>query len=284
MELGLSGKVALIAGGSSGIGLAVAAELAAEGAHVAIGARDPARLAAAASRLGEIAAGRASEGQGEPGRVSATQVDVTSLEGARRWVEAVASDLGDPAIVVVSGGSPPFGPASAFGPEDYQAAVSQVLLPAVTLALAVLPYQRARGWGRILFVASETAVTPIPGLSLSGVTRTALVRFAQGLAAEAGRDNITVNVLAAGSTRTPPLERMAATLTGQGGDVEAALASMGEHSAVGRLGRPEEIAAVAAFLAGERASFVTGAVHLIDGGAGVMGPDMPYVTAQTRGA
>ncbi|WP_214322496.1 SDR family NAD(P)-dependent oxidoreductase [Nonomuraea sediminis] len=269
MDLGLDGKVALVAGGSSGLGLATAAELAKEGAHVAIGARDKERLEAARDELERVARGR----------VHATGVDVTDRQAARRWVDEVAAELGALHIVLVSGGSPPIGPASGFEVEDYQAAVDTVLMPAVNLTLAALPHLRAAGWGRLLYVASETASVPIPPLALSGVTRAALVRFAQALAVDVGHDGITVNVLAPGHTRTPPMERAAARL---GGDLEEQLARMGHHSAIGRLATPEEIAAVAAFLASERASFVTGAVHAIDGGASIAGPDLPHLTGARK--
>ncbi|HXP20204.1 MAG TPA: SDR family oxidoreductase [Streptosporangiaceae bacterium] len=273
MDLGLENKVALVAGGSSGLGLAAARELAMEGAHVAIGARDPDRLAEAERSLKEVARGR----------ICAGRIDITDRAAARRWVDDVAADLGALHIVLVSGGSPPFGPASRFGLDEYQAAIDRVLFPAVGLALAALPHLRAAGWGRLLFVASETASVPVPSLALSGVTRAAIVRFAQALAAEVGRDGITVNVLAPGGARTPPMERVAAGLAG-GGEIEPQLRAMGGHSAVGRLARPEEIAAVAAFLASERASFVTGVVHLIDGGASVTGPDLPHLPAVHKDA
>lgn len=280
MELGLENKVALVAGGSSGLGLAAARELAAEGAHVAIGARDRYRLASAERSVKAVARGR----------VSATSVDVTDRAAASRWVDDVAAEFGALHIVLVSGGSPPIGTASQFELADYQAAIDRVLFPAVGLALAALPYLRAAGWGRLLFVASETASVPVAPLALSGVTRAAIVRFAQALAAETGRDGITVNVLAPGGVRTPPMERAAAKLAAAaggdaadgGGDIEAQLRAMGQHCALGRLASPEEIAAVATFLASERASFVTGVVHLIDGGASVMGPELPHLTAARK--
>jgi 3-oxoacyl-[acyl-carrier protein] reductase len=269
LDLGMDTKVALVAGGSSGLGLAVARELAAEGAHVAIGARDPDRLASAERDLKEVARGR----------VSVTSVDMFDPAAARRWVDKVAAEFGALHITVISGGSPPAGMATQFGLRDYEAAVSSVVFPAVGLALAALPHLRAAGWGRILLVASETASVPIPSLALSGMGRAALVRFAQALAAQAGRDGITVNVLAPSATRTQMVERAAARLAAlepDGGDVEAQLRAMGQHNALGRIARPDEFAAVAAFLASERASFVTGQVCLIDGGASVMGPELRH--------
>lgn len=271
MDLGLEHKVALVAGGSSGLGLAAARELAAEGAHVAIAARDRDRLASAERSIKEVARGR----------VSATSVDLTDRAAGRRWVDEVAADFGALHIVLIGGASPPIGTASRFEPAEYQAAVDAVLLPAISLALGALPHLRAAGWGRLLFIASETASVSVAPLVLSGVTRTGIVRFAQSLASEVGRDGITVNVLAPGTTRTPPVERAAAKLAGAGAgtsDVDKALTAMGEHSAVGRLGRPEEFAAAAAFLASECASFITGVVHLIDGGASVMGPELAHLT------
>jgi 3-oxoacyl-[acyl-carrier protein] reductase len=269
VDLGLENKVALVAGGSSGIGLAVATELAREGAHVAIAARGAEKLQAAVHGLREVARG---------GRITGTSLDLTDSEAARRWVDEVAADFGALHILLISGGSPPIGSAAQFEPSDYQAAVEKVLYPAVTLALAAVPHLRAAGWGRLLFVASETAVAPIGPLALSGVTRAAVLRLAQGLAAELGPDGITVNVLAPGTARTPPIERAAAGLTPPDGDLQATLAAIGAHCALGRLAEPEEVAAVAAFLASERASFVTGAVHLIDGGASVVGPHLPHLT------
>jgi 3-oxoacyl-[acyl-carrier protein] reductase len=274
LDTGLAGKCALVAGGSSGIGLAIAIELAKEGAHVAIGAREPDRLAEAEQAVKEVASGR----------VHATSVDLTDTDAARRWVDNIATaEFGGLHVVIGSGGSPPIGPATSFGLGDYAGAVDRVLLPAVNLTLAALPHLQAAGWGRLILIASETASVPVAPLALSGVTRAALVRFAQGVAADVGRDGITVNVLAPGGVRTPPMERAAARLAaGSGGDVDTQLAAMGHHSAVGRLARPDEIAALAAFLASERASYVTGVVHLIDGGASVMGADLPHLTSARK--
>ena len=268
MDLGLEGKVALVAGGSSGLGLATARELAAEGAQLAIGARDRERLAAAERSLKEVARGR----------IATTSVDITDRVAARQWVDNVAADFGALHVVVVSGGTPPTGLASRFEPEDYEAAVDLALFPVVGLALAALPHLRAAGWGRLLFVTSETASVPVPSLALSGVARAGVVRFAQALAAEVGRDGITVNVLAPGATRTEMVERAAARLA-EDGDIEPTMRALGQHNAVGRIGRPDEFGAVAAFLASERASFVTGLVHLIDGGGSVTGPDQPHFTS-----
>lgn len=271
MDLGLDGKVALVAGGSSGLGLAVARELAAEGAHVAIGARDRDRLASAERRIKEVARGS----------VRTASVDVTDRPAVHRWVDDIAAEYGALHIVVISGAGPPVGMASQFGLADYQAAIDTVVIPVINLSLTALPHLRAAGWGRLLYVTSETAAVPIATLALSGVTRAAVVRFAEALAADVACDGITVNVLAPSATRTEMVERAAARLGGEG-NIDATLSALGHPNALGRIGRPGEFAAVAAFLASERASFVTGLVHLIDGGASVKGPDHPLYGAAAR--
>ena len=275
MDLGLENKVALVAGGSSGMGLAAARELAREGAHVAIGARGLDQLKLAGEQLQQLAGGHG---------VSTTSLDMTDTEAARRWVAKVAAELGGPDIVVVSGGSPPFGSAGRFGLADYHAALAQVLDPAIGLALAALPHMQAAGWGRLVFIGSETAVSPQRSLILSGAARAALARFVQGLAAEVAPQGITVNMVAPGTVATPLVERIAARLAGptaSAAELAEQVAAMGRHSAVGRPGRPEEIGAVVAFLASTRASFVTGGVHLIDGGASLIGPTTPHLNPGT---
>lgn len=255
MDLGLTNKVALIAGGSSGLGLAVALELAKEGAHVAIGARDPEKLERAERSLKEVARGQ----------VLSSCVDVRNPHIVRDWIDDVARRLGGPHIVVTNTAGPPPGPATAFGVVDYADAINTVLLPPIAMALAALPHMKAARWGRLLFITSETICRPVSRFALSGTSRLGLVGFAYALVQELGDCGITVNVLAPGYHRTPPVERTAGT------DVEAGLRAMAAHIPLRRVGRPEEFAAVAAFLASERASFVTGTIHLIDGGAGVVG-------------
>ena len=190
----------------------------------------------------------------------------------------MAAEFGALHVVLVSGGSPPIGSATELHAGRLPGRGGAGALPGGHLALAAVPHLRAAGWGRLLFVASETAVVPVGPLTLSGLTRAAIVRFAQGLAADLGTADITVNVLAPGTVHTPPIERAAARLAAARTRWPSRLAAIGEHSALRRLARPDEIGAVAAFLASERASFVTGAVHLIDGGASVVGPDLAHLT------
>ena len=273
MDLGLTHRVALVAGGSSGLGLAIASELAREGADVVIGARDPARLAAAEAGLHAIA----------KGRVIASHVDLEDPDSVRGWVEDAAARAGRIDIAVTNSGAPPIGPPTAFAPDDYRRAVDRVLHPPIALALAVLPYMKARRWGRVLFLTSETVHRPITNLTLSGVARSGLVRFAEALVAELGASGITVNVLASGYMRTRPVERLAAEMAARAGsDIESQLRAIADHIPVGRIGDPGELASIAAFLVSERAAFVTGTLQLIDGGASVTGGQSAHLTAASR--
>ncbi|HET9621239.1 MAG TPA: SDR family oxidoreductase [Kofleriaceae bacterium] len=258
MDLGLQDRVALIAGGSAGIGLAIARELVLEGAHVAICGRDADRLAGAAREL---------RGLGR-GRVLAARVDVRDDAAIRPWVDGVVAELGRLDIVVTNGGGPPAGLPSQFTIDGYRAAADTAMFPAIQLALTALPHLRARGWGRLLMIASETAVRTVADLTLSGVTRAGLVRFAQGLVAELGAAGVTVHVLAPAYVRTALVDRLTTELAPHHGhDRAAAARAIASHIPVGRVGEASELAALAAFLASERAGFLTGTVQLVDGGA-----------------
>jgi len=241
MDVGLTGKVAMVAGGSSGLGLAVAGALAAEGARVSLGARDSGRLADALASL---------PGEGH----IAEQVDVRDQQAVARWVDRTVAECGGLHIAVVNAGGPPAGPARAFDLAAYRDAVELSLLSQIGMAQAVLPHLVDAGWGRLLFITSQSVKQPIPGLALSNTARVGVVGYVKSLVADLGAGSITVNVLAPGSHDTPRLRQL------HSGQPSA------EGIPLGRVGRAEEFGAVAAFLASEQASFITGAVIPVDGG------------------
>lgn len=251
MDLGLEGKVALVAGGTSGLGLAVARALAAEGASVAVAGRDPERLDSALAALAGVG----------PGETLGAALDVRDEAAVRLWVDGVADTMGALHIVVANAGGPQPGAASALDPQAYREAIELSLLSSINVVHHSLGHLRAAGWGRILFVTSQSVRQPIPGLALSNVARPGVVGYAKSLVADLGDAGITVNVLAPGSHRTARLESLA------GDDVEAGLAAMASAIPLGRIGDPAEFGAVAAFLASEQAGFVTGAVVPVDGGS-----------------
>ncbi|MGM1058286.1 SDR family oxidoreductase [Saccharothrix sp. Mg75] len=246
MDLGLDGKVAMVACASSGLGLGVATALAAEGADVSICARDADRLAEAHGKL-EAAGG---------GRVRSQVVDVADTAAVRRWVDDTAAEFGGIDIAVGHTGGVVQGPVDDFGPDDYRAAVDTALIPHVALVTAATPHLKRGGWGRVLLITSEAVRQPMPHNVLSGVARQGVLSYARNLVHSFGDSGVTVNVLAPGYHDTPALR-------GPTGEDAAAAAA---EVPLRRVGDPDDFGALVAFLASRQAAFVTGALLLVDGG------------------
>ncbi len=255
MDLGLRDRVALVCGGSSGLGLAIARGLLAEGARVAINGRDPDRLEQALAALGA----------GD--RATAFPADVSRPEEAAALVERVHARHGGPAILLCNAGGPPAGPFEAHGTDAWQRALEVSLLSTVHLARAAVPHMRAAGWGRILCLTSVAARQPAPALILSTTARAGVLGFAKALSDEVAPDGITVNVLCPGYFGTERLASLAAGRgAAQGRSGEEVMAEMGASVPIRRIGTPEEFAAAALFLASTPARYITGAVLSVDGG------------------
>lgn len=250
MDLGLDGRVAAVAGASSGLGLAVAKTLAAEGAHVAICGRNPEKLARAEAEL--VALGR--------GRVTSTALELCDDAAAAGWIEDTARVMGGLDIVVTNSGGVPGGPVDDFVVADYRRAFETSMLPHVSLTLAALPLLKQGGWGRILMIASEVIRQPNPDYGLSAVARLGILGYMKGLVDALGDSGVTVNVLAPGYHRTDMLASQF------GDDVEDKLAEVAERIPLGRIGDPADFGALAAFYASRQSRFITGTVILADGG------------------
>lgn len=250
MDLGLSGRTALVAASTSGLGLAVAKTLAAEGANVTICGRDPKKLARAEAEVAAVG----------PGRVLGVELDICDEVAAAAWVEQTAKAFDGLDIVVTNSGGVPVGPVDSFDIADYRAAIETNFLPHVSITQAALPWLRARGWGRILMITSEAVRQPNPDYGLSAVARLGILGYMKGLVGVLGDSGVTVNVLAPGYHRTPILDEQ------YGEDVEAEVARVVEHIPLGTMGDPDDFGALAAFYASEQARYITGTVAVADGG------------------
>jgi 3-oxoacyl-[acyl-carrier protein] reductase len=245
VNLGLEGRTALVMGASRGIGRAIAAVLAREGARVAISSRSQEKLDEAAAEIGE--------------RATPFVADASDLDRLAGLPGEVAAQLGPVEILVLNTGGPPFGGALDHDLDDWETAYRSLVLAPRALAGAVVPGMRERGWGRIVNVGSSSTREPIPGLNLSNAHRMAAVGFLKTLSREVAADGITVNTVATGRFAT---ERLADA----GGSLEAAEQAAKQEIPAERLGQPEEYGDLVAFLCSDRAAYITGAVIPIDGG------------------
>src|SRR5256714_9895716 len=248
MDLGLKNKVALVAAASRGLGRAVAEELAAEGASLII-----------CSRRQETIDGVADEIEAATGaKVFGVAADVSNPGDVSRLVAAGIERFGQIDILVTNAGGPPAGHFETFKLDDWNAATRLLLHSAVELARQVLPGMKERRWGRILNITSIAVKQPVDNLILSNSLRAAVTGFARTLANEVAEFGITVNNILPGYTRTERVESLAeATAKRDGIDTAAVLTRFERDVPMRRLGEPEEFAALAAFLASERASYLT---------------------------
>ncbi len=257
MDLGLSGRVAIIGGGSKGLGKACALSLAREGAKVVICSRGVDDLEAAAREI------RAETG----GDVLAVPGDLSTLSGIQTFIRTAVDHFGRLDVVVSNSGGPPEGRAVDTTEETWEQAIQMALTFFIRMGRESVPYLRERSWGRIVNILASTVYQPIDNLATSGVTRMGAVAFAKSLADEVGRDGILVNNVAPGFLLTDRMVGLFETRANETGQpLETVLQGRSSSIPLGRFGRPEELGDLVAFLASEKNSYVTGTTILVDGG------------------
>lgn len=253
MDLGLKGKVAMVAGASRGLGYAVAEALAREGARVSIASRDEQAIKAAAARIG--------------GDVLAVAVDVRSADAIRRWAAGTEERFGGVDLLFTNSGGPPAGAAISFDDVAWQDAAELLLFSTLRMVRAAVPLMQARGGGAILMSTSSSVKEPIPNLGLSTVLRASVSALAKTLAIELAPSKIRVNQIIPGrvdTDRVRQLDQIAATK--QGVTPEQAKQKSVATIPLGRYGVTDEFGRVGAFLLSDAASYITGATVQVDGG------------------
>ena len=257
MDLGLEGRPALVAAASRGLGFACANALAAEGARVALCARAREAAQSAADRI------RANTGA----EVVPVEADVSTESGARGFVREASEALGGCEILVANAGGPPPGPARDMSDEEWRAAVELNFLSVVRMVREALPHMRRSAFGRIVAITSSAVKEPIPNLALSNAARAATTGFLKTLSKEVAGEGITVNGVLPGRILTDRIRSLARDRASSSDlSEEDALREQAEGVPLGRLGKPKEVGDVVAFLASERAAYLTGCMLSVDGG------------------
>jgi 3-oxoacyl-[acyl-carrier protein] reductase len=257
MDLGLKGKVAVVAGSSQGLGLAIADALAAEHADVVINSRSAEKLEAVKAEIVERTGAR----------VEAVASDLTLPEGATTLIRRAQEAFGRVDVLVTNTGGPPAGMFEDHSPEVWREAIAQNFESVVNLVREALPGMKERRWGRIVNVTSISVKQPVAGLILSNAIRAGVTGFAKTISNEVGAYNVTVNNVLPGYTRTERLIHLAESAAERDGKtIEAAYEAWAAEVPMRRLGEPEELAAAVAFLCSEKASYITGQSLAVDGG------------------
>ena len=258
MDLGLAGKRALVMASSRGLGLGIAQALAAEGCHVLLSGRSEAKLVDAAAAI--TAKG--------PGKADYVVADLSGNSAVETLATTAETVLGGVDILVANTGGPPPGKMVDVDTNALAAQFDAMVLSVISLTQRLMPGMRERKWGRVIVVGSSGVIQPIPNLGMSNALRSALVGWSKSLAGDVAGDGVTVNMLLPGRIHTERVDELdagAAKRTGKSLD-ETRAASRATIPA-GRYGKVEEFAAVAAFLASQQASYVTGSLVRCDGGS-----------------
>ena len=258
MDYGISGKIALVAAASRGLGRGCAEQLAAEGCRVAICARDEKAVKLAAEEIA-LKSG---------GEVLGWAADMSKPEDIGRLLEDVRNYLGDPEILVANAGGPAPGNFASTPLDQYEKALQLNLMSAVYLIHGVVPAMQAKGWGRIIAITSVSVKQPIDSLLLSNMARTGLTGFLKTVSTELAPQGITVNALLPGTHRTSRIDQLVKHRAEvQGKSPEEILVGMKAAVPTNTLGDPSDFGAAAAFLASMQARYITGQSLLVDGGS-----------------
>jgi len=256
MDLGLEGKTALVLGGGGGLGRAIAKAFATEGANVGVAGIGLTSIDGTVADLKAIG-----------GKCMGLIWDLADLSVINANISKIESELGPVDILINNTGGPPPSSAASQDPALWARQFQSMVLSIIAITDRILPGMKSRGWGRILTSTSSGVIAPIPNLAISNALRLSLVGWSKTLAREVGKDGITANIVVPGriaTSRVAALDNAKAKREGRSAE-EVAAESQGAIP-LGRYGKPEEYADVVAFLASERAAYITGSVVRVDGG------------------